>query len=308
MSTTAHLRAVAYTGFTGTHMKTSDHAIGRYIEHLRLSGARPATLYTLGRSLTRTAAALPPGGLLRASEASLMDWRRRLRVADATVISYVSHLMGFYEWACGQGLRGGNPAAKLPVPPRRRRLPRPIGDADLFRAVTYAPARILPWLVLAAWCGLRACEIARLRREDVLDTAAVPVLLLTATKGGRQRAVPLAPYALEVLRAAGMPAKGYLFRRCDGRHGPNTPQLVSKLCNDYLHSCGIAETLHQLRHWFGTQAYRCSHDLRAVQELLGHASPSTTAGYAAFDSPAQTAAVRALPVPLRLRAVRSQTS
>jgi hypothetical protein len=91
---------------------------------------------------------------------------------------------------------------------------------------------------------------------------------------------------LAELRRTRLPKRGYLFLRRDGERGPNTPSMLSELANDHLHACGIPATLHQLRHRFGSRAYQGSHDLRLVQELLGHASPEMTAGYAAYDNAA----------------------
>ena len=68
-------------------------------------------------------------------------------------------------------------------------------------------------------------------------------------------------------------------------------------------ACGFAATLHQLRHRFGTAAYDVDHDLRVVQELMGHATPATTALYAAISSASAVATVQALPAPRHLRAV-----
>ena len=81
------------------------------------------------------------------------------------------------------------------------------------------------------------------------------------------------------------------------------PVQISHLCNQHLHDCGIAATLHQLRHRFGTGTYRVTRDLRVVQELLGHESVSTTAGYAAYDKADAIRAVENLPAPGRLHAV-----
>jgi integrase len=100
------------------------------------------------------------------------------------------------------------------------------------------------------------------------------------------------------IEKAGLPQRGWwCWPRIDGQPGPNQPHRVSQLLNDYLHAHGISETPHQLRHWFGTTTMAASHDLRIVQELLGHASPSTTAGYVAWDTAAAAAAAAALPVP-----------
>ena len=157
-------------------------------------------------------------------------------------------------------------------------------------------------MMAAAWCGLRAKEIALLRRECVLDTGRPPVLLVAAdaTKGRTERVVPLSGFVLSELALAGLPGSGWAFRRRDGQHGPNTPGLVSKIANEYLRSCGVNATLHQLRHRFGTQAYAGTRDLLVVQGLMGHANPSTTAGYAAYADADAAAAVEAIPVPPRL--------
>ena len=125
-------------------------------------------------------------------------------------------------------------------------------------AVATAPPRVRPWLVLAAWAGFRACEVAKLRRENVLDTAAPPVLLVAsdATKGTRERIVPMSVFVLAELRVAGLPHNGWVFRRHDGRHGPNAPWTVSHLANSHLADCGADATLHQLRHRFGSSLYK----------------------------------------------------
>ena len=158
--------------------------------------------------------------------------------------------------------------------------------------------------MLAGWAGLRAKEIALLRRECVLDAAATPVLLVAwdATKGHFERVVPMSGFVLgEVVPY--LPRSGWVFRRGDGGRGPNRPSRVSHLAADYLHGAGIPATLHQLRHWFGTEVYRLTKDLRLVQELLGHQDPATTAGYAAIVQADAIGVVEQLPAPGRLRAV-----
>jgi integrase/recombinase XerC len=114
----------------------------------------------------------------------------------------------------------------------------------------------------------------------------------------------MAAFVAGELRMAGMPHTGYVFRRHDGRRGPLEPWTVSHLANRHLRQCGIDATLHQLRHRFGTVLYQQTHDLRLVQELMGHADPATTAGYAAYDRSGAADAVEALPAPPRLREAR----
>lgn len=275
----------------------------QHLEYLRLAGREPATVYARQRALVRLRAAMGVP-LLEATEADVMRWRAGLAVDSDTVRQYVSHVHQFYAWAVRARLLAVSPAEGLPVPPRSRRLPRPIADPELFAAIAGAPPRILPWLVLAGWAGLRAKEIALLRRECVLDTARPPVLIIAydATKGRRERVVPLCSFAAGVLIPV-LPPSGWVFRRADRRPGPNTPARVSKLANEHLHGLGIAATLHQLRHRFGSSSYHISRDLRAVQEWMGHAKPETTAGYVLVDQAGAAEVLEQLPVPGRLQAV-----
>lgn len=246
-------------------------------------------------------AAWLPVPLLDATAEQLLAWRRSLTVAPDTVGQYVGHVRAFYSWALRSGVLLQDPARWIPVPPATRRLPRPAPEAAVMTAVRTAPDRIRPWLVLAGWQGLRAKEIALLRRECVLDALDPPLLLVAAdaTKGRSERLVPLSAFALETLQACGLPARGWVFLRHDGQAGPNRPAIISRLSNEHLAECGLGVTLHQFRHWFGTQTYKASLDIRVVQELLGHSSPAMAAKYAAFSRSSATAAVAALPVPPR---------
>jgi integrase/recombinase XerC len=279
----------------------------RHLAHLRLRGHAPTSVYARKRALARLTAALAVP-LLSASAADLADWRAGLTVGDQAVVAYVSHVKSFYAFCVNEGLITDNPAANLPVPRLGRRIPRPVSERDLMEALAAAPRRIRLMIVLAGWAGLRAKELALLRRENVMETVTPPVLMVAsdATKGRTERIVPLSAFVLAELQAARLPSSGFVFRRMDGRAGPNEAWRVSQLVNHHLHACGIQATLHMLRHRTGTMAYRASKDLRAVQELLGHADPSTTAAYAAYDQPSLVAAVEALPAPARLRAVSSE--
>jgi len=282
--------------------------LAAYVEYLWLQGRAATTVNQRRNALTRLARALPCP-VLDAGPAELLTWRAGLTMGTSGVCGDVSHVRQFYSWAVDQGLIVASPAGRLPVPRRGRRLPRPIGEDDLMHALVTAPPRIRVWIVLAAWCGLRAKEIAYLRRECVLLEAQPGPLLLVArdaTKGIRERTVPLSLFAVDELRAAQLPLHGWCFLRRDGRPGPNTPAHVSALASAHFRECGVPATLHMLRHRFGTGTYAHGRDLRAVQELLGHASIATTQIYADWDRSAAAAAVAALPVPAprRLAPVR----
>lgn len=278
----------------------ADPVVIRYLDWMRQRGySAQETIPGRRRSLARIADALAPVQLADATRADLADWRAALTVTGPVVIRYVSHLRAFYTWCIEDaGIRADNPAARIPVPREPRRKPRPISEDDLTAALRHAPPRIRAWLVLAAWCGLRCKEIALLRRENIMDTARPPVLLVAAdaTKGRSERVVPLSTFVLaEILPV--LPASGWAFGRADGKPGPNSPSRISQAVGDYFRSQGITATPHMGRHRFATGTWAATHDLRLVQELMGHMHPSTTAGYCAWDQASAAAAVEALPGP-----------
>ncbi len=245
--------------------------------------------------------------LLTATAGELLAWRTALTVEPPSVRTTVAHVRTFYAWLALEGHRPDNPAARIPVPKRERSLPRPIGEDDLMAALASAPPRVRPWLVLAGWCGLRAREIAWLRRDAILDRAARPLIVVSAmsAKGGRMRVVAMPPFAVAELRPV-LPGSGWAFPRADGRAGPNTPGTVSALSAEAIRRSGTDATLHQLRHRYATMMYELSgHDLRMVQEALGHQNLATTAVYTMLVPSAAADAAALLPVPggRRLRAV-----
>lgn len=284
--------------------------LARHLHHLALLGRRPGGARKRELALALTARGIAPVPLAEATHRDLLAWREGLTVADGTICSYMAHVRSFFDWLQERGIREDNPALRIPVPPVTKGLPRPIAFDDLSRALECAPPRIRLWIVLAAWCGLRSCEISGLRRESIRETAVPPVLVVTraATKGGRkERIIPLSPFVVGEIKAAGLPLGGYAFRRYDGKPGPNQAWMVSHLVGEHLRdTCGISATCHSLRHFFATQAYRASRDLLAVRDLLGHSSVETTQVYAAFDNQSAVDAVNAIPAPPRLRLVREE--
>lgn len=225
--------------------------------------------------------------------AHLAAWQEGWRLSPQTHCTYVSHIQAFYAWAVQAGLMDEDPSSVLVRPRLPRRLPRPISEERLVVALDAAAGRVRAYLFLAAFAGLRACEMAGLAREDVRDDAERPYLVLTG-KGSKERVVPMAPLLWSELRMLGMPDSGYVFGR---RHDPArhvVPGTVSNQANDYLHGLGFRETLHTLRHRFATRFYQESLDIRMTQEMLGHSSPATTAGYAAYAPDKASAVVMRL--------------
>ena len=238
-----------------------------------------------------------------ASAADLAEWRASLRAGDDAIAADLSHVRMFFRWLVTEGLADTDPAAALVVPRLPDRLPRPIPEDRLMLAMNQAPPRIRTMLVLAGWCGLRAKEIALLRRERVCETRNPPGILIAhdATKGKRERYLPMSDFVLAELLPA-LPIHGWVFRRADGR-GHLTPDHLQHIVNDFLHSLGIPDTLHTLRHRFLTAALDATGNVRTVQELAGHKDLASTAIYTRVSSAAAAAAVQAIPAPRHLRAV-----
>ena len=245
---------------------------------------RPTYIDEIRRTLTRLERTLGPLELV--GDVAVEDWWANLSVCAGTRCAYAAHLSGFFRWLRYERIREDDPTERLIRPRQHRGLPRPIAEERLRLALKRAEPPLDAWLSLAAYMGFRACEIASLHGEDIRGDR----ILVRDGKGGKQRILPLHPKVSELLH--GVPGRGPVFRNATG--GQLTSNVVSQRTNRYLHGLGISETIHQCRHWFGTAVYRQSRDLRLTQELMGHSSPLTTAGYAAWASEAAAEVISAL--------------
>ncbi len=230
---------------------------------------------------------LAPGSVLEAGREDIERYLDGLQITSASRAGYLSHFHAFFRFVQGEGLIAVIPTERITRPRRRRRLPRPTGDADIVRAIDESTGDLRCFLLLAAYQGLRCQEIAGLEGEDIDRDA--HLLLVRHGKGNKDRVLPMHPVVEEAL--ACMPLGGPLFRLADGR--PMRPHNVSHWIQRHFTRLGIASSAHPLRHAFATGFYRLSQDLRLTQELLGHSSPATTAIYAGFD-PAGANALRSL--------------
>jgi len=273
--------------------------ITRYVQWMRTKGL--STSLIARRSSVLRAAEYQMGvGLLKASPEDVTRFlaaEQKRGLSDATRHIYAGHLRTFYSWAIRAGLSRRNPVIGAAVPKRPRYLPRPIADQQLHRAFTAAEPRTRLILALASMAGLRAVEIARLRREDIIDHGDEPSILVHG-KGDKPRMVSLSPQLLAELLRYGMPKRGPIIRRLDDGKHPVSPSLISSVANRHLHELGISDTLHSCRHWSATSLYRDTRDIRLVQETLGHSSPAVTAIYVAYSSEKAPAAMERLGVRL----------
>jgi site-specific recombinase XerD len=213
------------------------------------------------------------------------DWLDGRKLSSKSRAVWISHLGCFFRWALSESLLPTDPTARIKPPKLRRRLPRPVTDKELTRLLEGANSRQRAMILLASLGGLRCCELSSLRVEDVLPEGLVRVV----GKGDRERAIPLHPDAAKALAALPEASGDLVF-------GGASPGAVSHEIGRLMHKLDIAGGAHRLRHWNATRLYAQTHDLRLVQECLGHASPATTAIYAGWDQAAARVAVRALKV------------
>jgi integrase/recombinase XerC len=239
---------------------------------------------------------LEPRGLLDATRQDIEPFLDKRRTRDGHKISsrtryyWIAHLHGFYKWAVFEELVTVDPTVAIIRPKQRQTLPRPIDDDDLVMAIRAARPQMRAILSLAAFAGLRCMEIAGLERDDIIE--AKGLIRIRHGKGDKERIVPLHPDVMSALRMLPLPKTGALFVRTRG--GRHLPHTVGKVIRHYLHDMGIDATAHMLRHWFASEVYANTHDIRVTQELLGHSSPTTTAGYIAYSHVDAAAAVASL--------------
>lgn len=263
-------------------------ALETHFNRLLLAGKRDQTIRTKRRMFGLLAEQLDPKSLEQADRYDLEAFLARPHLKAATRKAYRSHIRAYYQWLVEEGIRADDPSYRLPSIRVPKGLPRPIPTDELATALRAAPPRMRAWLLLMCLAGLRCCEVARLRPDDVMETPTGTVLFLRETKGGGQATVPAHPAVLEQL--ACLPSR-------NGAWWHVQPNQVSVDTAVFLRGIGINCTAHQLRHWAGTSWYGIDHDILATQRLLRHASVSNTQVYADVDPkrPAQIAARVAVP-------------
>jgi integrase/recombinase XerD len=214
------------------------------------------------------------------------------RLSTAALYSEIAALRAFYRFAEAEHLLPENVAEHLVLPRRWKRLPKALSGGEIERLLR-PPPEVTPGalcdhaiLELAYASGLRLAELRALRLEQLhLDAGFISVV----GKGNKERVVPVGRKAVAALhRYLGpdgrpklvrprSPANVFLTRRGTA-FGHVTMWLRIKAC---VRRAGIARnvTPHMLRHSFATHLLEHGADLRVIQELLGHASISTTEVY-----------------------------
>ena len=271
-----------------------------YLQYER--GYSSKTLDSYQRQLQQLALAIPEADShwLNLSEAQLKQQIIGLRRSGAkprTIALKVAALRSFYRYLQAQGQRSDNPALYLSVPKAARSLPKNLNVDQLNHLLSFdskddiLACRDKAMLELFYSSGLRLEELVN---ADLRDIDWQQQLLRVTGKGSKQRIVPVGKIALAALTdwlkqrpafTAKLPEQdaNALFiskqhKRISARHVRERVQLWAKQqgLNQHVHP-------HMLRHSFASHMLESSQDLRAVQELLGHANLSTTQVYTHLD-------------------------
>lgn len=241
----------------------------------------------------------------RVTENDLAGWIAQQGWARATAASYRATIQMFYQWAVKTKQTRRNPAEDLSGGGKVRALPRGIPEKALTAALRNATDRDRLIIILGAWGGLRRSEIASLRWDNRNGQH-----LWVTGKGEHQRRAPGKGIVARELDAeqtrreqGGMgtgfryphPDSAYVFPGRDGDR-PMSPESIGRAASAALPA---DYSTHSLRHRFGTYSYATTHDLRAVQEALGHHSPTVTQIYTYLSDDALDALADAIQPPER---------
>jgi len=281
----------------------------QYLEHVRVEkrlAARTLTLYRLDLERLAAMAAGVDLPLLRLTSAHIRRFVAQMHAGGRSgrgIALILSGWRGFYTWAARQGLVAHNPVLDVRAPKAPKPLPKALGVDDAVCLAEHEQAGADPWLEardaaiveLLYGCGLRVGELVG------LDLAASPAAHQQGRgwvdlaggeahvfgKGSKRRSVPVGRAAAEALSAwlaqRGPAADAALFLSRRGRR--LSAQSVWQRLRQRSQLAGLSTPVHphMLRHSFASHLLQSSGDLRAVQELLGHASITTTQVYTRLD-------------------------
>jgi integrase/recombinase XerC len=287
---------------------TEHSLVERYLEHVRVEkrlAARTVELYSLDLQKLAGNAAQAGIELTRVQNAHVRRWVAQMHSGGRSgrgIALILSGWRGFYVWLGRQGLVDSNPVQDVRAPKAPKPLPKALSVDDAVQLASHADPDADPWLEardaamveLLYGCGLRVGEMVGLDAQASagargwidLQSAEAHVL----GKGGKRRTVPVGSKAIEALHRwlalreqPGRPAQPALFV---GRHGTRlTAQAMWQRLKRRSLLAGLATPVHphMLRHSFASHVLQSSSDLRAVQELLGHANITTTQVYTRLD-------------------------
>ncbi len=227
---------------------------------------------------------------------SFLAQRRNTGAQSRTLARQLSAIRSLFKFLERNGVLSNPALSALRSPKKPHSIPKPL-DAKSARAVTadtgltetpWITARDAAVLTLLYACGLRISEALNLNRKDAAINPNDQTMIITG-KGGKSRMVPILPVVHEAIKSYlrqcpfDLPDDGALFLGVKGKrlNARNIQLLMQKMRGAF----GLPDTAtpHALRHSFATHLLGGGADLRSIQELLGHASLSTTQIYTEVD-------------------------
>ena len=291
-------------------MVSVDGAVRGYLQYLVVErGLAANTVQSYQRDLRRYAEVLAARGktdLKAVTSLDVAEFRAALRTGDeghpplavTSVGRAVVAVRGLHAFARAQGLTDDDPAREVAPPPPPKRLPKAISIDEVERLLDAAGSTADPdpralrdraLLEFLYGTGARISEVTGLDVDDLDHLAADPAVKLSG-KGGKQRYVPVGRYAVAALDAylvRGRPVLAAAASRksspavfLNARGGRLTRQGAWGVLREAAVRSGKSDVSpHTLRHSFATHLLDGGADIRVVQELLGHASVTTTQVY-----------------------------
>jgi integrase/recombinase XerC len=297
-------------------MNKSMDWVARYLDHVRYEkrlAERTHALYTLDLQKLSDYAKAAGVELEAVQSSHIRRWVSQMHSGGRSgrgIALILSGWRGFYTWLGREGVVQSNPVQDVRAPKAPKPLPKALSVDDAMQLAEFSAAADVtdPWLEcrdaamveLLYGCGLRVGELVGLdvqasnTAKGWLDLESGEAHVLG--KGSKRRSVPIGSKALEAvhawlaMRVEGSSDKGVssevqsaLFI---GRHGTRlTAQAIWQRLKQRSLKAGLSTPVHphMLRHSFASHVLQSSSDLRAVQELLGHANISTTQVYTRLD-------------------------
>jgi integrase/recombinase XerC len=292
--------------------------VERYLEHVRVEkrlAKRSVELYALDLARLQQQATLAQVELVKVQASHVRRWVAQMHGAGRSgrgIALVLSGWRGFYRWLGREGLIESNPVLDVRAPKARKPLPKALGVDEAVRLADFADPQDDAWLEardaaiveLLYGCGLRVGELVGLdaqasaQARGWIDLMAGEAHVLG--KGSKRRSVPIGSKALTALHgwlalraaphaggpATAPPGHGDGAALFIGRRGTRlSAQSVWQRLRRRGQRAGLAAPAHphMLRHSFASHLLQSSGDLRAVQELLGHANIATTQVYTRLD-------------------------
>lgn len=247
---------------------TSTDLVTDWLDYLARRGRSATTLTTYRSVLVGF-----PDPLTATLDDAERWWVGLQHLAPKTRARHLAAVRSLYRWALRFDLRADDPTRRLDPPSLGRRLPRPMGRAEMLAVLDAAPPDVRRAVALGGYAGLRVAEAAALDWADVdIESRR---LYVRAGKGDKDRAVGLSAILLDEL----LPNTGGNVVRGGGV--PYSADTLQRRCNRAIRSAGVDATFHKLRSRFATVTLAATGNLLAVSRALGHSTPAVTAVYAA---------------------------